>query len=558
MVFARNIATGHGFSFNPGVPISGATAPLWTLFLVPFWWLLGPVAGGIIPGVILECLAIIAIFRLTPLLIIENKLAFFAALIASLTWVLVWLGLSGMEVGLYSALSLWGLYFYFKAERLDDRPNYLAYAMFTLAFLSRPECGLFLAAAVVHDAAKWIRSNNKSLFPWLLRGTIIIILLAPYIAFNYSTTGKILPQTFTAKVADMGLFSAVAKKQALRAFKDLTTSPAYTAEDFWVKILILNPIMMLAFIPGIIKIGKVKDAFQSKRIMIIALLLLYAPLMGAISPISNPNYHNMRRVANIIPLIFIFGIGGLFYHDVGEKQKTKLLLAISLFLALVIGMALTLQGEFFVRTLAPYLMQNPTAATSHKWQGIVKFIQTIGMGLTALSAVCLVGLKFCHDDFQKQIGTIRFKNIAMGLAVAYSVALLIYGGDQYANSVKNINECDKATGLYLKGLANPGDIVAVNDIGAVKYFSNAQIFDLAGLISPEITPAMLLDDSLTFDYLNHHKRPKYFAIFPSWFRYIPKQTEVLKPMMMFIPERNTILGGDTCIVYKAVWPDTIL
>ena len=31
--FARNLAEGHGFSYNPGVPVSGSTAPLWTLVL---------------------------------------------------------------------------------------------------------------------------------------------------------------------------------------------------------------------------------------------------------------------------------------------------------------------------------------------------------------------------------------------------------------------------------------------------------------------------------------------------------------------------------------------
>src|ERR1700674_3879860 len=31
--FARNIAEGAGFSYNPGAPVAGSTAPLWTLLL---------------------------------------------------------------------------------------------------------------------------------------------------------------------------------------------------------------------------------------------------------------------------------------------------------------------------------------------------------------------------------------------------------------------------------------------------------------------------------------------------------------------------------------------
>ena len=33
LVFARNLATGHGLSFNPGDLVIGSTAPLWTALL---------------------------------------------------------------------------------------------------------------------------------------------------------------------------------------------------------------------------------------------------------------------------------------------------------------------------------------------------------------------------------------------------------------------------------------------------------------------------------------------------------------------------------------------
>src|SRR5262245_17445280 len=39
--FARNFAEGHGFAYNPGVPVGGSTAPLWTLVLAGAFALLG-------------------------------------------------------------------------------------------------------------------------------------------------------------------------------------------------------------------------------------------------------------------------------------------------------------------------------------------------------------------------------------------------------------------------------------------------------------------------------------------------------------------------------------
>src|SRR5687768_4817323 len=37
-VFARNVATGHGFSFNPGEPVAGSTGPLYSLILAVLYW----------------------------------------------------------------------------------------------------------------------------------------------------------------------------------------------------------------------------------------------------------------------------------------------------------------------------------------------------------------------------------------------------------------------------------------------------------------------------------------------------------------------------------------
>jgi len=41
--FARNLATGHGYSFNPGVPIGGATGPLYVFVLALLFFVFGTV-----------------------------------------------------------------------------------------------------------------------------------------------------------------------------------------------------------------------------------------------------------------------------------------------------------------------------------------------------------------------------------------------------------------------------------------------------------------------------------------------------------------------------------
>src|SRR4051812_27049952 len=56
--FARNLGTGHGFSYNPGIPVAGSTAPLWTAVLaLPAALHLEPVASSKIVGLALTIVA---------------------------------------------------------------------------------------------------------------------------------------------------------------------------------------------------------------------------------------------------------------------------------------------------------------------------------------------------------------------------------------------------------------------------------------------------------------------------------------------------------------------
>jgi len=56
--------------------------------------------------------------------------------------------------------------------------------------------------------------------------------------------------------------------------------------------------------------------------------------------------------------------------------------------------------------------------------------------------------------------------------------------------------------------SSPGDTIAVNDVGAMGYFSKCYVVDLVGLVSP-LKP---------FPENLKYYRPKYLAIFPGWFK----------------------------------------
>ncbi len=555
-VFARNMATGHGFSFNPDQPISGATAPLWTLFMALLWPILGPVSGGILAGFILEFMAIVAVYKLTLLLTEQSSLALYAAIASILTWIFIWGALSGMEIGLYSALSLWGLYFYFKAPRFSDRNNYLAYALFAMAFLARPECALFLVAAIIRDLIIWLKSEHKNIIPWVGRILPVAAILTPYFIFNYSVNGSLFTQTFTAKEQGRGLISGLATGDFKRIIKSISVFPYFYLQDFVQNLVVLNPLLIFAFVAGAVKFIAVRG--DSKRPMLVILLLAYVPLMGAVAPVLTATYHRMRLIDNIVPLFFIVGITGLFWDTAPAKKWIKKTLLIVASILAVSGLILIAADDLIIRSLGPYLLQNiARTSNSTEYDVLTLFVRNTGWNNILLAAIIAAGAILSFDLIRRKLASRALTVILIVLVIGYSLAAFLSHAGIYANDVKNISDMDKKIGLYLGEIVGKDQTVAINDIGAITYFSNAHILDLKGLVSPEITPAMISQDSLAFEYMSRHDRVPYVAIFPAWFKYIPTRTDILKPIRSFIVERNTILAGDTTIVYRAEWPDTI-
>src|SRR5438093_2333742 len=105
--FARNLAHGAGFSFNPGEPTPGATSPLWVLLLAGGNWLgipLEPLA--IVLGVVSAAFAACMTFEVGLAAGLPLALAFLAGLALGSAGRFTWASLSGMETCLAAGLSL--------------------------------------------------------------------------------------------------------------------------------------------------------------------------------------------------------------------------------------------------------------------------------------------------------------------------------------------------------------------------------------------------------------------------------------------------------------------
>jgi len=182
--FARNIATGQGFSFNPGERVAGSTAPLYTILLA----ILYPVTHEFvwtskILGLLCQCGA--AVFVLLAMLAWDPKArvrGFLAALIVACSPPLLWGALSGMEISLYLLLVCAGLYFHAKGRPL------LTTLCWALGVWVRPD-GLFL---VVLGLALIPSERMK-------RAALAAAIVAAFLLFNLAVGGTLFPQTVGAK-----------------------------------------------------------------------------------------------------------------------------------------------------------------------------------------------------------------------------------------------------------------------------------------------------------------------------------------------------------------------
>ena len=196
LAFARNLAAGHGLSLNPGELIAGSTAPLWTALLSLVMILPGSPAFWVkLLGVVLHLAGVDATYRLARAVDLPPALSALATGLSFGTGWLIWSALSGLEIPLFVALSLWGVLLHL-GER--GAPGRLPLSMVVLAAaaLARPEGLLLLALAVVDRLLAVGLAGWRRLLPGV---ALAVLLLLPAVAFNLAVTGSPLPTTFAAK-----------------------------------------------------------------------------------------------------------------------------------------------------------------------------------------------------------------------------------------------------------------------------------------------------------------------------------------------------------------------
>ena len=297
-VFARNIASGQGFSFNPGERVAGSTAPLYTILLALLYRVTGEfVWTAKVLGLLCQCasavLILFAMLRWDPQGWIK---AFLAALLVAISPPLLWGSLSGMEISLYLLFVCAGIYFLARGQPV------LVTLCWAVGVWVRPD-GLFLLALGVLLAR---RDRVKC-------ALVALGALAPFFLFNLAVGGTLFPQTVGAK-AHLGIDLGKRTWNLLREWGALWGVPYKKTEA------LEHPALFL--------VGILAGAWALRRKQ--PLLALYAigfPI--ALSLFRGESGSGKRYILYVIPFAAILAANGFEYlaRKIRRERAREILIA---------------------------------------------------------------------------------------------------------------------------------------------------------------------------------------------------------------------------------------
>ncbi len=123
------------------------------------------------------------------------------------------------------------------------------------------------------------------------------------------------------------------------------------------------------------------------------------------------------------------------------------------------------------------------------------------------------------------------------------VTFWLVGANTYAQDVALIESEMVASAKWVAANVPRSDIVAAHDIGALGYYDNHDLIDLAGLVSPEVIP-FIRDEERLADFLDQ-RGAKYLIAFPDFY---PLLSKLAKPV--FVTDGiGPKLGGENMIVF---------
>ena len=503
--FAWNLAHGAGFAFNPGRPLPGSTSPLWVLILSPAAW--ADKQFLVNASLMMSSLSYVAVGLLTWLLALRigfsRGLALLAAMLVVMNGRLLWAGATGMETDFFAALSLAAVMVLIREEE-KGAMTWRSGALFGLATLARPEGYLLFTIALGHYVLSRIHQTKKIRLDELVRTApasaiaAFMIVVSPYIIFALVTVHHPFPTTYLAKRPEFGRYHQ--------------EYMYWTVRYLWLD----NPAAALCFVAAVVMAG-LRTARQGLGFIAsgAGLTALWAVGYYIVSAIVTPMpYHFCRYQIPVLPFVLLtatLAIADLFGRlekrivsgqeeaagDGGPPARASLLTPLLQFRLLAAGLVLII----FI----------PGALNVARWAAARQ--------------------PFSHYNFE---GVIPI-------------------------CAKNIKDMHLTVADWLQRGTPPQSVIATMDIGAFGFYTERQIIDIVGLVTPEVIP-LIAAKGITrersrnlFQFLSR-TRPDYAVLFPDWYPGLAEPGEIFRPVFEVSLNDPVIVGSRRMVVYQCRWP----
>jgi hypothetical protein len=216
--YALNAARGYGLTFNIGERrVEGYTNFLWTVMLIPSFWLKLPVhTVSIALGILWAVGCLVLLNRSAPYSletrgdILHPWIGPIAALLLAADGSFALWSVGGLESPLFAFLVLAGGLAYLREMRTGDMPSSggtpsaqmpISGAWFALAAMTRPEGLLVYGLTGLHQVAtRLVREQKLATRQDWKRLGLFLLIWVPWFAFRWRYYGYPLPNTFYAKV----------------------------------------------------------------------------------------------------------------------------------------------------------------------------------------------------------------------------------------------------------------------------------------------------------------------------------------------------------------------
>ena len=305
--YARNLALRGEWSFLPGHPSGGSTAPLWSALLaIGFWLRLAPYAWTYLLGALaLWGLSVLGESAVRQLVSSYRPRFPWIGAVLALEWHLVWAAASGMETLLFALIVTAVLVLVI----LGSKKYLIMGLLIGLSVWVRPD-GVTLLGPVVLVILLMQPSWSKRLRALVDLGMGFGSLFVLYLLFNLIISGSPLPNTFYAKQAE---------------YADYLKLPFLLR--LWNEALPVLTGLGVILLPGLALVLVL--AFRRRNWAVLAVATWFVGFLALYAWRLPVTYQYGRYVMPAMPIFFLLGLAGLAEFSLAHAPLWRWILSVS-------------------------------------------------------------------------------------------------------------------------------------------------------------------------------------------------------------------------------------